>query len=150
MPAISGCEKRCWKNQRKCPVTWQDAFVCLSSSSLSSFLHSFCPPWSVVKTNAKSAASNWLQKVKKTAGSRKRSRRSRGRGGEELCSAVRHSSKCPSLQQTIRNASSSTFYFPFIPGSALRITFAVSGSHAATPPTLPMRKPKTTKALLEQ
>lgn len=32
--------------------------------------------------------------------------------------------------------------------SALRITFAVSGSHAATPP--PMRQPKTTKALLEQ
>lgn len=30
------------------------------------------PPCSVVKTNAKSAASNWLQKVKKTAGKGKR------------------------------------------------------------------------------
>lgn len=145
MPAISGCEKRCWKNQRKCSVTWQDAF----SSSPSSLLRPSC---SVVKTNAKSAASNWLQKVKKKQLAKGRGeegkRGEEGGGGISVppCATrvnVQVSSKRFALLLLLQR-----FRFLSFLCSALRITFAVSGSHAATPP--PMRQPKTTKALLEQ
>lgn len=108
------------------------------------------PPCSVVKTNAKSAASNWLQKVKKTAGKgKRRGWKERRRGGGisvPPCATrvnVQVSSKRFALLLLLQRFRFLSFFC-----SALRITFAVSGSHAATPP--PMRQPKTTKALLEQ
>lgn len=61
-----------------------------------------------IKLATESKKNSWQREVERKEREEKR--------GENLCSAVRHSSKCPSLQQTIRSAaSSSTFSFPFIP-----------------------------------
>lgn len=88
---------------------------------------------------------------KKTAGKgKRRGRKERRRGGGGIsvppCATrvnVQVSSKRFALLLLLQR-----FRFLSFLCSALRITFAVSGSHAATPP--PMRQPKTTKALLEQ
>lgn len=87
---------------------------------------------------------------KKTAGKGKRrgwkERRRGGRISVPPCATrvnVQVSSKRFALLLLLQR-----FRFLSFLRSALRITFAVSGSHAATPP--PMRQPKTTKALLEQ